>query len=1197
MDLTNLAPANTPSDTENILNGYKSVTYNFTLAALPPDALKNPKSYRNKPLKYVVASSKGKKANAISSDITTTPGLDNSNGADLVKGFNDRSGGRFDLFIDSVELDSIITPNEQTGTALSTKVKFEVFEPYSANGFIEALYTAAVAAGWSGYLGCCYLLKIEFLGYSDKVNGPVDKPEVVNATKYIPMKLTGTEMEVNETGTKYRVSAIPYNEAAYANPNQILTDMSFTGNTVKTVLEDLFASLEKSLEERERKEKPDDAAIKTDKYEIYFPEMPAAGEELKLDKSVKNKIAESKINEVLRESAIYKFPPIEKSPNATPAGGTQSNYSTEKKINPETGEEYTAINDRSVPTTNQIQFAKGANISEIIELVIRDSEYVKDILKDIDKAKSAGANGMIDYFQLIINTVPLNLDDTTGRQRFTYQFIVAPYKVHFSKLPGQQNAKYNAKDVASYVKRTYDYLYTGKNVDVLGFKLNFNNLFFQAAVPKQGATDKSGTSLAAGASNEQQSKLAPNAAKDASKNQNGTAAIVSDANAGSISQLGGQYNPSPYTQLAIQAHSAILESVNLLTGEIEIIGDPYYLSTSGMGNYSPVTKDNGSTQDGEARPTAGPVIIRVNFRNPIDIDEKTGLVTFSDLTPFSGIYQVLKCRNTFRDGTFKQSLNIMRFNGQIIDTKEKPTKAIQNVSEPTPGEQQVVNSKPSDVSDFGAKPNDINLGSIISRGFPQTALAATVSKALASFGEGLKLTSGIIPGLGTTSLTKNINIPALPNAFSAVAGSSALFGDIGKAAASIIPGNPGSLLNSSLASSVSDAIGGAVAGASNLGLKTSLSTNSLLSTGKSLLDNPLSAVSGLGNSASSLIGGIGDKVKNLSSVLPSGTSGGLTPAQRASVITDATEKGIPVDQALKNAELFGFNLPGSALSPAGLANKLGINPAQISGLSGKLDSNVTANFENLAKSIPENVNLKDVKDTGIIMANLAGDSLENLPAMPLKLKAPLAALPARSVASALTPEQRSAVISDATEKGIPIDQALRNASVFGINIPGLSDEAKKIALSTNPQALMGNLGGLSIPSLGGGLGGLAAGALGGAGLGSLAGVDAMAGKLSSMQKNLGSMIPSGNSVEGALTSVQQALGNPGSAVSQIGGLSNSVSAKFGSLTASAAGPLDKLMNNSVNKLNDPNAPAYTGTDPIVRRRLGLPPIDEPSATG
>jgi hypothetical protein len=1192
MDLTNLAPANTPSDTENILNGYKSVTYNFTLAALPPDALKNPKSYRNKPLKYVVASSKGKKANAISSDITTTPGLNNSNGADLVKGFNDRSGGRFDLFIDSVELDSIITPNEQTGTALSTKVKFEVFEPYSANGFIEALYTAAVAAGWSGYLGCCYLLKIEFLGYSDKTNGPMDKSEVVNATKYIPMKLTGTEMEVNETGTKYRVSAIPYNEAAYANPNQILTDMSFTGNTVKTVLEDLFASLEKSLEERERKEKPNDAAIKTDKYEIYFPEMPAAGEELKLDKSVKNEIAESKINEVLRESAIYKFPPIEKSPNATPAGGTQSNYSTEKKINPETGEEYTAINDRSVPTTNQIQFAKGANISEIVELVIRDSEYVKDILKDIDKAKSAGANGMIDYFQLIINTVPLNLDDTTGRQRFTYQYIVAPYKVHFSKLPGQQNAKYNAKDVSSYVKRTYDYLYTGKNVDVLGFKLNFNNLFFQAAIPKQGATDKSGTSLAAGASNEQQSKLAPNAAKDASKNQNGTAVIVSDANAGSISQLGGQYNPSPYTQLAIQAHSAILESVNLITGEIEIIGDPYYLSTSGMGNYSPVTKDNGSTQDGEARPTAGPVIIRVNFRNPIDIDEKTGLVTFSDLTPFSGIYQVLKCRNTFRDGTFKQSLNIMRFNGQIIDTKEKPTKAIQNVSEPTPGEQQVVNSKPSDVSDFGAKPNDINLGSIISRGFPQTALAATVSKALASFGEGLKLTSGIIPSVGISSLTKNINISALPNALSSAAGSSALFGDIGKAAASIIPGNPGSLLNSSLASSVSDAIGGAVAGASNLGLKTSLSTNSLLSTGKSLLDNPLSAVSGLGNSASSLIGGIGDKVKNLSSVLPSGTSGGLTPAQRASVIADATEKGIPVDQALKNAALFGFSLPGSALSPAGLANKLGINPAQISGLSGKLDSNVTSNFENLAKSIPENVNLKDVKDTGIIMANLAGDSLENLPAMPLKLKAPAAALPARSVASALTPEQRSAVIADATEKGIPIDQALRNASVFGINIPNLSDEAKKIALSTNPQALMGNLSGLSIPGLGGGLGGLTAGAIG-----NLAGADAMAGKLSSMQKNLGSMIPSGNSVEGALTSVQQALGNPGSAVSQIGGLSNSVSAKFGSLTASAAGPLDKLMNNSVNKLNDPNAPAYTGTDPIVRRRLGLPPIDEPSATG
>ena len=70
------------------------------------------------------------------------------------------------------------------------------------------------------------------------------------------------------------------------------------------------------------------------------------------------------------------------------------------------------------------------------------------------------------------------------------------------------------------------------------------------------------------------------------------------------------------------------------------------------------------------------------------------------------------------------------------------------------------------------------------------------------------------------------------------------------------------------------------------------------------------------------------------------------------------------------------------------------------------------------------------------------------------------------------------------------------------------------------------------------------------------------------------------------------LGNPGSGISQVENMSKSVVAKFGSLSGSVASPLEKYMNNSVNSLNDPNAPAYTGTDPIVRRRLGLPPLEE-----
>jgi hypothetical protein len=30
----------------------------------------------------------------------------------------------------------------------------------------------------------------------------------------------------------------------------------------------------------------------------------------------------------------------------------------------------------------------------------------------------------------------------------------------------------------------------------------------------------------------------------------------------------------------------------------------------------------------------------------------------------------------------------------------------------------------------------------------------------------------------------------------------------------------------------------------------------------------------------------------------------------------------------------------------------------------------------------------------------------------------------------------------------------------------------------------------------------------------------------------------------------------------------------------------------INRLGDPNAPPYTGDDPIIRRRLGLPPLEQ-----
>jgi hypothetical protein len=80
----------------------------------------------------------------------------------LVETFNKESPGSYDLFLDNLEIDTLMTPTEETGPALGTKVRFDVFEPYSVNGFIEALHVAGVAAGWGGYITATFLLKVDF---------------------------------------------------------------------------------------------------------------------------------------------------------------------------------------------------------------------------------------------------------------------------------------------------------------------------------------------------------------------------------------------------------------------------------------------------------------------------------------------------------------------------------------------------------------------------------------------------------------------------------------------------------------------------------------------------------------------------------------------------------------------------------------------------------------------------------------------------------------------------------------------------------------------------------------------------------------------------------------------------------------------------------------------------------------------------
>ena len=124
-------------------------------------------------------------------------------------------------------------------------------------------------------------------------------------------------------------------------------------------------------------------------------------------------------------------------------------------------------------------------------------------------------------------------------------------------------------------------------------------------------------------------------------------------------------------------HLALVNSVSRVTGDLDIIGDPFYLVTGGIGNYNPKPSETqqGVTTDNEADRFYGQVLISLTFRNPVDIDEVTGSLKFeSSSADASGVFMVTEAASSFKEGVFKQRLKLVRVPGQLPDNI-KPTKA------------------------------------------------------------------------------------------------------------------------------------------------------------------------------------------------------------------------------------------------------------------------------------------------------------------------------------------------------------------------------------------------------------------------------------------------------------------------------------------------------------------------------------------
>jgi hypothetical protein len=997
-------PVIVQSSGQNVLNRYRSATYIFTLAALDISAAGNPASYRSSELNNVILKSGGKGSNALSGKVTpqkrtytssitsddgklttkdtpstaattSTTYIDKS-GEVLVDKFNQNSPGRFDMFIENIEIESVWTASNSAGVSQPTNIKFNVIEPYSINGFIEALQVSSIAAGYPTYTNASFLLKLEFIGYPDSADF-TNAESVPLSTRYFPIRITNVEISIDEKGTKYSVNAVPWNEMGFGNASVIKTPIKISGGTVSEILTDMFAKLNQQVIDSDN-DSSEIPFTDHDEYKIVFPSWD---DQLGFVGLEKNSIAETSVKNLLRDNSSYQFPDL--SDNSKPDA-----YDPKSKNQPSSKENSAdAETIKTVPVgSTTVQFPENSRITECIANIIRDSEYLKTILNKMSKNDECSAVvddfGMVNYFMVQVDVVNKGGIHPNSKKPFqTYTFRVLPHKIHYTRIPGYGGQVVDIDRLKQLSQREYNYVYTGKNVDILNFKLDFNTLYFEAVPNSLGTSDGTPSRYAAGRNGRPDPKMTTDNPDIARQSKGMTSGVQVDASqTGVRTDTGNLSTEDPYTVMARNMHDAVVNSKSsMLTGEIEIIGDPYYIATGGIGGYNPkpVPGNPRSTVDGEIANNYGDCFITINFANPIDINslEDGGRFYFKSAAfepvPFSGVYRVTTLVSKFNEGKFQQKLSVIRVPGQIINSSIPPSspgdkfKQVPNKNDVIASDEGNVAAQNTVVGSSSGLPvgraTTFDLLKQLLRGLPSPGLPGQLSNFTnATGGLGGSIAQGILAaGVNGVSVIQGT-----------VLGNGGLVGSVANSVNSLAKlKNPGKELAGVITNIAVNkinqlAVPGSGIGIGGLPYVPVSNAASVVASGVALTSQVLqdSNIQGSApNIASPLTGiaaGIGistmARVANLSGVQQAGLINGVNLA------TQVATWGVPQD-------------------PLALATQFGINASQIAGLSPNLTSRVLNDLRTIANIVPTNVDIGSYSSSGLNMVSLDSLGLRSLP--------------------------------------------------------------------------------------------------------------------------------------------------------------------------------------------------------------------------
>jgi hypothetical protein len=551
-------------------------------------------------------------------------------------------------YIDSVAFDTVLVPGK---TNLSTNLiqgTMVVKEPYGVT-LIDSIVMWSQRGEGSGanYIDQPYMLQLDFFGYDD--NGKLMDSSALNIKKRFPVRIINIKLEITGGGgAQYTISFVPlgHGVAYYEENSNVPKLMYLRGKTVGDVLSDFSYQLNQFYQ---------DAA--------YKKNLSSLSNGYLFD-----------IHPEIRSSTV-----------------TYPSDTTIAKSASLTGLDF---------KNGQFVIPEGSKINAIVDKIITISSFITDQIAEhgCNNPNSTHTKEFytfkttvkLQYGYIDIQGIPQINKNSHDRQKNSYAKIMTYNISPYTTFRGNNPNIDTAPDSTPYTIKAYNYIYTGKNVDVIDLKLNFDTTYYNRFL---GYTDTYGAEqptrdrvvdavqgelgIPIPYGTNALNTVYPNLMSQVvSPSYMRYSAIVNDKNiTGSMNILN-----SPLTQKAADVVSSLTSSSmgDMITVDLTIIGDPQLIKqddwfvSPGPSNtaYTNASQQDILSKYGFCRTDSGELIVSLTINSPIDQDadlSNQGLMYWAGgssnpgISLFSGQYYIIKIKNNFNSGKFQQVLQLARY--------------------------------------------------------------------------------------------------------------------------------------------------------------------------------------------------------------------------------------------------------------------------------------------------------------------------------------------------------------------------------------------------------------------------------------------------------------------------------------------------------------------------------------------------------